>query len=128
METLGFFVCLFIFVLFFFCFLGLHLQPTDIPRLGVQPELQLPASTTATATWDPSHICDLHHSTQQRWIFNPLSEARDQAHSFMDTSQIRNPLSHSGNSQKPLHFQTTQVNLEVIMLREMSQTQNVLMA
>ena len=31
----------------------------EVPRLGVESELQLPAYTTATATWDPSHICEL---------------------------------------------------------------------
>ena len=51
-----------------------------VPRLGVKSELQLPAYTTATATatQDPSHICDLRHSLWQQQIFNPLSEARDQ--------------------------------------------------
>ena len=34
-----------------------------VPRLGVQTELQLPAYTIATAIPDPSHICDLHHSS-----------------------------------------------------------------
>ena len=34
----------------------------EVPRLGVESELQLPAYTTATATLDPSHICDLHHT------------------------------------------------------------------
>ena len=43
---------------------------------GVELELQMPAYTTATATWDPSSICDLHHSSQQHWVFNPLIEAR----------------------------------------------------
>ena len=38
---------------FFFAFLGPHLQHMEIPRLGVQLELQLPAYTTATATQDP---------------------------------------------------------------------------
>ena len=33
--------------------------------------------TTATATPDPSHISNLHHSSQQRQTLNPLSEARD---------------------------------------------------
>ena len=28
------------------------------------------------ATPDPSQICDLHHSSRQHWILNPLSEAR----------------------------------------------------
>ena len=41
--------------------------------------------TTATETPDLSHICDLHCSLQQHWILNPLSEARDQTHIFMDT-------------------------------------------
>ena len=30
----------------------------EVPRLGVELELQLPAYTTATATWDPSRTCD----------------------------------------------------------------------
>ena len=37
------------FCLFVFCFLGPHLQPVEVPRLGVPSELQLPAYTTATA-------------------------------------------------------------------------------
>ena len=32
-------------------FLGPHLQYTEVPRLGVESELQLPAYTTGTATW-----------------------------------------------------------------------------
>ena len=36
----------------------------DIPRIGAESELRLPAYTTATATPDPSRICDLHHSSQ----------------------------------------------------------------
>ena len=35
-----------------------------------------------------NHICDLHHSSQQRWIPDPLSEARDQICILMDTSRI----------------------------------------
>ena len=49
----------------------------EVPRLWVKSELQLPAYTTATARSDLSHICDLHHSSWQRQILNPLSEARD---------------------------------------------------
>ena len=58
----------------------------EIPRLGVKLELQLLAYATATATRDPSHICNLHHSSWQRQILNPLSKARDQAQVLMDTS------------------------------------------
>ena len=48
----------------FFVFLGPHLQHMEVPRPGVELELQLPAYTTATTTQDPSHICNLHHSSQ----------------------------------------------------------------
>ena len=69
------FVFLFCFVLF--VFLGPHPGYMEVPRLGVESELQLPACTTATATRDPSRVCGLHHSSRQRWILNPLSEAND---------------------------------------------------
>ena len=65
------FICLFIW------FLGPHPQHMEVPRLRVESELQLPAYTTATATPDPSHICSLHCSSQQRQILNLMSEARD---------------------------------------------------
>ena len=62
---------------FIFCFLGLHPWYMEVPRLGVESELQLPSYTTATAMWDLSHFCDLYHSSRQWQILNPLSEARD---------------------------------------------------
>ena len=37
----------------------------EVPRLGVISELQLLVYTTAIATWDPSHIFDLHHSSRR---------------------------------------------------------------
>ena len=49
----------------------------EVPKLGIELELQLLAYTTATATLDPSYICDLYHSSQQCQIPNPLSKARD---------------------------------------------------
>ena len=71
-----------------FCFLGLQLQHMEIPRLGVKSELQLPAYTTVTKTWDLSRVCDLHHSSWQHGILNPLSKARDQTHVLMDASRV----------------------------------------
>ena len=62
--------------LFFFCFLGPYPRHMEVPRLGVESKLQLPAYTAATATLDPSRICNLPHSSPQRWILNTLSEAR----------------------------------------------------
>ena len=56
----------------------------EAPRPGVELELQLPAYTTATATPDPSHSCDLPHSLQQCQIVNPLIKARDRTHILMD--------------------------------------------
>ena len=55
-------------------FLGLQLQHMEVPRLEVESELQLPACTTATAKLDPSCVCDLHHSSRQHQILNPVSE------------------------------------------------------
>ena len=63
------------FYVFVFAILGPHPRHVEVPRLGVQSEPQLPAYTTATAMQDPSHVCNLHHSSQQCWILNPLSEA-----------------------------------------------------
>ena len=51
-----------------------------VPKLEAELELQLLASATAIATLDPSHICELHHSLQQRQILHPLGYARDQIH------------------------------------------------
>ena len=62
---------------FFFFFLELHLPHMEVPRLGAESELQLPAYTTATAMLDPCHVFSLHCSSWQHSILNPLSEASD---------------------------------------------------
>ena len=54
--------------------------------LRLELELQLPAYTTATAMQDLSWICNLHHSSQQHQILNPLNKARDQTHILKETS------------------------------------------
>ena len=65
-----------------------ELQHMEFPKLGVESELQMLAYTTVMATQYLSHICDPHHSSWPHQILNPLSEARDQTHIFMDTSQV----------------------------------------
>ena len=75
---------------FFFCFLkGPYLQHMELPRLGVKLEVQLLAYTTATTMQDQSFVYDLHHSSRQRQILNPLSEARDQTRNLMVPSWVR---------------------------------------
>ena len=44
--------------------------------------------TTATATQDPSRVCNLHHSSEQHHILDPLIKARDWTHILVDISQI----------------------------------------
>ena len=61
----------------------------EVPRLSIESELQLPAHATAAAMQDPSHVFDLHHSSQQRWILNPLSKAGDGTLNLMVPSRIR---------------------------------------
>ena len=78
----------FIVLLSFFSFLGPYLRHVEVPRLGVESELQLPVYTTATATQDPSRVFDLHHSSRQYQILNPLSEARDRTRLLMDTGRV----------------------------------------
>ena len=76
---------------FFFPFFfsgGLHLQHMEVPRLGVKSELQLPAYITSTAMLELSFTCNLHCSSQQHQILNPLSKARDRTCILMNTSQI----------------------------------------
>ena len=59
----------------------------EVPRLGIESELQLLAYIMATAIRDPICIYDLHHSSWQWRILNPLSEIRDWTCVLMDTSQ-----------------------------------------
>ena len=60
----------------------------EVPKLGVESELELPAYTIAAATRDPSLAYDLRHSSWRHQIPNPLIEARDQTYILVDTSQI----------------------------------------
>ena len=67
-------------------------RPTPAAYGGSQArgpiEPQRPADATATTTQDPSHVCDLHHTSQQCQILNPLSKAGDQTCVLVDTSLV----------------------------------------
>ena len=76
----------------------------EVPRL---------AYTTAAAMWDPSPIFNLHHSSWQRWILNPLSEARDRTCILIDTTQIDTSsfwLNHDRNSAKDILEEESEEN------------------
>ena len=88
----------FFFTLAFCLFWGRFPRHMEVPRLGVQSELQPPAYARSRATWDPSHVCHLPHSSRQCRILNPLSKARDRTRNFMVPSRIHYPLRHHGNS------------------------------
>ena len=77
----------------FFFFLRPHLWHMEVPRLGAEPELQLqlPVYITATAMLDPSCICNLHHSSRQSQILNPLSNVRDQNCILTETTSVSYP-------------------------------------
>ena len=80
---------IFFFFFYFLPFLGLHRWHMEVIRLGVESELQPPAYARAKATRDPSRVGNLHHSSQQCGILNPLSKGRDRTHNLMVPSQIR---------------------------------------
>ena len=96
----GLFFCFVCFFYFFLLFLGLRLWHMEVPRRGVELEVQLPAYTTATATQDLSRICDLHHSSRQRQILNPLREAGDQTRNLRVPSRICFHCSTTGTPQR----------------------------
>ena len=72
--------------IYLFCILGPHPWHMEFPRLGVESEL--PAYTIATAMQDPSWVYDLHHSSWQHRILNPLGKARDWTYNLMDASVV----------------------------------------
>ena len=74
------------FCLFLFCLYKAAPAGYVSSQAGVELELQLPAY--AKATWDPSHVCDLYHSSWQCLIPDPLKKARDQTFILMVPSRI----------------------------------------
>ena len=73
---------------FIYLFLWPYLQHMEVPKAGVESELQLLAYTTTTAAQDPSHGCDVYCSSRQCWILNPLIEARHWTCILVDASQV----------------------------------------
>ena len=86
---------------FFFSlfFLGPHLLHKEVSRLGDRSELQPAAYAAATGKQDTSHVCNLHHSSRQYQILNPMSKARDGTCILMDPSQVRFLRATTGTSR-----------------------------
>ena len=103
---------------FFFFLFRATLVAYGSPRLWVKSKLHLPAYATVIATWGPSHICNLHHSSWQCWIPDPLSKARDRTHILMDTSQI----CFHFIQWELMHFSLLSVVLELRLGRWLTQT------
>jgi len=64
------------------------LRHLEVPRLGAESELQLLAYATATATWDLSHVCNLHRGSGKSQILNPLSKVKGRTRVLIGTGQV----------------------------------------
>ena len=104
------------FSFFVVVFLGPHPRHMEIPKLGGELELQLPASTTVTAKSDLSHVCNLSHSSWQHRILNPLSKARDWICILMDASQMQFCWARTG---------TPILQIFVVQFNQLSETDSI---
>ena len=81
-----------VFSFFFFCLFVFYRAP-PLAFGGSQARgligAIVAAYTTATATRHPSHVFDLHHSSWQHWILNPLNKARDWTCNLVVPGRIR---------------------------------------
>ena len=62
--------------------------------------------------WDPSHICNLYHSSWQRQILSPLSETRDRTCNLMVPSRIHFCCTTMGTPDSNFNVATKQRNLD----------------
>ena len=99
----------------------------EIPRLGVKSELQLPAYTTVTATWDPSRVWDLHHSSWQHRILNPLSEVRDRTYNLMVPSRIYFCCTMIRNSRADFFMSGLDVGTSFVKVEEATEAIDVIL-
>ena len=85
-----FFIFHFLILIFLiFYFLLFKAAPAAYGNSQARGRIRATAYATATAIPDPSYVCDLHHSSWQCRILNPLSEAGDGTCNLMAPSRIR---------------------------------------
>ena len=75
----------------FFNFFFFLFRATPVAYGGSQARdlIGAPAAGLRHSNARSRHVCDLHHSWPQHWIFNPLREARDRICNLMVPSRIR---------------------------------------
>ena len=86
------------FLFFYFAFLVFSAAPMAYARSqtkGSNPSYSCRPTPQPQPLGILGPIFDLHYSLKPCWILNPLSKPRDQTCILMDSSRVRNPLSHS---------------------------------
>ena len=74
--------------LFFFFLLFWAPPPAHGSSQGRGQIRTMQAYATATATWDPRHVCNVHHSSWQCRVLDAVSKVRDGTHILVDTNHI----------------------------------------
>ena len=78
-----------VFCVVFFGLLGPHWRHMDVPRLGFQIRAAVAGLHHSHSNLGSEPRLQSTHSSRQRQILNPLSEARDRTRVLMDASWVR---------------------------------------
>ena len=93
---------------FFFFFFFFNFKAAPVAHGSSQARGQIGAApgslSTATAMRDPSHVCNLYHSSQQCQVLNTLSEDRDRTGILMHTSWVPYHWTTSGTPSPLFHL------------------------
>ena len=98
-------VTIYLFLFFFFTFIVFRASCAAYGSSQARGQIGAIAASphhSHSKTSYPSHICNLHYSSQKCRIFNTLSKARDRTRILMDTSWVHNPTIH--NRISLVHF------------------------
>ena len=86
-EISRYFFFYFLFFLSFCLFRAEHMAYGGSQAMGLIGTTAAGLHHSHSNTGTEPHL-RLHHSSWQRWILNPLSEARDQTHNLMDPHRV----------------------------------------